>query len=97
MDFMNLGGLNPCSDSGGFVHTAKVTGRDWRTTKGLRIGDTKGALRRAYKNARLVRGRWWLVTAVTTIGASRRYPVLAATVTGGRVTSFSLFVGSAGD
>ena len=97
IDFMNLGGLNPCSAAGGLAHRAKVTGQGWQTTKGLRIGDTKGALRRAYPNARLVGRRWWLVTGVTRIGETRRYAVLDATVTGGTVTSFSMFIGAAGD
>jgi hypothetical protein len=37
------------------------------------------------------------VEAILPFGTIRRYSVLGARVTGGRVSAFSLFVGAAGD
>ncbi len=44
--FYNLGGLDPCSDAGGLVGSAVLTGPRWRTTRGVRVGDPASRIRR---------------------------------------------------
>jgi hypothetical protein len=95
--FANFGGGSACDPDGGLAQSARAYGKRWRTARGLGIGDRVGRLRDRYPRATR-RGRvWWLLTAVSVIGERQRYPVLAATVRGGRVRSFSLFIGAAGD
>jgi hypothetical protein len=65
--------------------------------RGLRVGSRLGRLRNLYARATRHGRQWWLITAVSVIGETHRYPVLAATVRGARVRSFSVFIGAAGD
>jgi hypothetical protein len=95
--FANFGGGEACEEEVGRSQTARAYGDRWRTAKGLRVDQTLGRLRNLYPSATRHGRSWWLVTAVTHIGETRRYPVLAATVRGGRVGSFSLQIGAAGD
>jgi hypothetical protein len=81
----------PCR-VGVFVR-ATVTGRSWRTAKGLRVGSTVARLRRLYAGARLHTGYapwsgWWLVTrrACAEVGGSP-YPGLLARMRAGRVSA----------
>lgn len=39
ISFYNLGGQNPCERQFGFFGQAIITGRQWATAKGLRLGD----------------------------------------------------------
>ena len=95
--FANLGGGGPCQEDLGRSQTARAYGDRWRTAKGLRVGQTLGRLHSLYPSATRHGHSWWLVTAVSHIGETRRYPVLRATVRGERVRSFSLQIGAAGD
>ena len=95
--FANFGGGGPCEEDLGRSQTARAYGDRWRTAKGLRVGQTLGRLRNLYPSATQHGRSWWLVTAVSFIGETHRYPVLAATVRSGRVGSFSLQIGAAGD
>jgi hypothetical protein len=95
--FANFGAGGPCREDLGRSQTARAYGDRWRTAKGLRIGQTLNRLRTLYPAAARHGRSWWLVTAVSHIGETRRYPVLRATVRGGRVRSFLLQIGAAGD
>jgi hypothetical protein len=95
--FANFGGGGACDEDLGRSQTARTFGNRWRTAKGLGVGERLGRLRRLYPSATRHGRLWWLVTAVSRIGETRRYPVLSATVRDGRVRSFSVQIGAAGD
>jgi hypothetical protein len=95
--FANFGGGSACDEELGRSQSARAYGDRWRTTKGLRVGNRLGRLQHLYPAATRHGRSWWLVTAVTHIGETRRYPVLKATLRGGRVNSFVLWIGAAGD
>jgi hypothetical protein len=96
--FANFGGGRACGRFGA-AQVAEIAGRRaraaWRTRGGLRTGDTTARLRRLYPRARrharvydLVRGSF--LGALPTV-------FVAARSRSGRVTSFRLFIGGAGE
>ena len=95
--FANFGGGGACEEDLGRSQTARAFGDRWRTAKGLRVGQRLARLRRLYPSATRHGRGWWLVTAVSQIGVTSRYPVLSATVRGGRVRSFAVQIRAAGD
>jgi hypothetical protein len=95
--FANFGIGSACDLDLGRSQRARAYGAQWRTKLGLKVGATLRRLRNLYPHARRHRRSWWLATAVSVIGQGGRYPVLAATVRGGRVRSFTLWIGAAGD
>ena len=95
--FVNLGGGSACDPALGRAQSASAFGRVWRTSRGLKVRSTTRKLRRLYPNA-LRRGRYFrLVQGKSIFGDGRRYSVLAARTRKGRVGSFKLFIGAAGD
>jgi hypothetical protein len=87
---------NPCR--GPFV-VATVTGRTWRTAKGLRVGRPVARLRHLYPAARFHTGfaperGWWLVPRrrCAEVGGGP-YPGLLARVRSGRVSALVVTVG----
>jgi len=95
--FVNLGGGSACVTSLGRAQSASAFGRVWRTSRGLRIRSSTRKLRRLYPRAPR-RGRTYrLVGAKSLFGDGRRYSVLAAKTRAGRVGSFKLFIGAAGE
>lgn len=75
----------PCALQGRHAETT-LTGRQWRTARGLRIGDTLQRLRRLYPRAKpYVAGSWTLLSRPF---AGVRLPTVLATVKSGRVTTF---------
>jgi hypothetical protein len=104
IDFYNLGGADPCTPRGGFFGRAIMRGDHWRTTKGLRLGDTVARLRRLHSNARSHPGTrgfwpagWWLVPRRERFGAGGTYPGLLAETAGGRVIAFHVRYQRGGD
>jgi hypothetical protein len=95
--FANFGGGSACNPDIGRSQFARAYGKRWRTARGLRVGDGARRLRDRYPRATRHGKLWWLLTAVSLIGETRRYPVVAATVRGARVRSFSVSIGAAGD
>jgi endonuclease YncB( thermonuclease family) len=103
--FANFGLGNPCRPEDGLAQRVVIrgsNGKAWRTRRGLRLGQREDAIRRRHRSAERHSARsWWIVTGRTLIGdcppAGCRYPVLEARVRDGRVRSFRLFVGAAGD
>jgi hypothetical protein len=91
------------------VHTVRATGKRWRTSRGLRVGDSVARLRRLYSSAKAVHGLpgwyrrgYWLVTrrvgGYEGIGGLRpTAPVLVAETVHGRVAGFVLVVDAEGD
>ena len=100
MTFYNLGGQPACSDSTGYFGSATVTGRLWRTSVGLRVGDGVTRLRRLYPSAAYPAGSgfpsgWWLVPRFTQ--ATGRYPGLLARVQRGRVSALEVYYQAGGE
>jgi len=97
INFVNLGGGSACDPSLGKAQSASAFGRGWRTSRGLKIRSSTRKLRRLYPRA-LRRGRTYrLVGAKPIFTDGSRYSVLAAKTRAGRVGSFKLFVGAAGE
>ena len=103
--FSNFGGASACDADDGRAQSLVIRGRrgrQWRTTRGLRIGDPTRKLRRRYPTA-VRRGRSWrLVPGRSFIGAGcggRGCPfsVLAARTSAGRVSELRGWIGAAGD
>jgi hypothetical protein len=95
--FQNFGGVDSCEPSGGRAQKAVVDDSRWRTAKGLRIGNEVTRLRRLYPDAQRTPRGFRLVEGILPFGAPRRYAVLGARVSAGRVRAFTMFVGAAGD
>jgi hypothetical protein len=91
------------------VHTVKATDRRWRTSRGLRVGDSVSHLRRLYPSATAAHrlAGWyspgyWLVTrhvgGYEGIGGLHpTAPVLVAETADGSVTAFVFVVDAEGD
>ena len=72
--------------------------RHWQTTRGLRVGDTLGTLKRLYPRAIKSRGGWAIVySRHSVIAEGSRLDIVTAQVKGNRVSSFQLWIGGAGD
>jgi hypothetical protein len=102
VEFYNLGGDDSCRPASGRFRRATMTGRRWRTAKGLRIGDSVARLRRLYPRAtfraeRFYGRAWWLVTRTSPFGLRDDYPGLRATVRNGRVQAFVVEYAAGGD
>jgi len=96
--FANFGAGGACAPRLGRAQVAVVSGRRWRTAQGLRIGATPRRLREVYPRADRVGARSYrIVTAFTPFGVDRPYAVVSARLSEGRVSSFRLFVGAAGE
>jgi hypothetical protein len=95
--FANFGVGTACDPELGRSQSARAYGTRWRTARGLRVGSRLARLRNLYPRATRHGRQWWLITAVSVIGETHRYPVVAATVRSARLRSFSVFIGAAGD
>jgi hypothetical protein len=92
VDFLDFGD-HACS-AGGLV-TATMTSRaHWRTSLGLRVGDSTARLRALYPKARVHGDGWWLVArrACAETGASP-YPGLLARMRASRVSALVVTAG----
>lgn len=79
---------DPCGPNGRHVRTT-VTDRRWRTSAGLKIGDTLGRMRGLYPRARKdAPGRWRLTTRMF---AGLPFPGLEARIRNGRVVSLTVY------
>ena len=93
----NLSGKDPCTLDGGRFYDATMTGRGWRTSLGLRVGDRASRVRRIFPRAE-THGRWqWLVVRLTPTRTATRYPGLAARVVNGRVAALRVTFFADGD
>jgi len=104
--FVNFGLNDSCEPSDGFAQTLVIRGdrgRQWRTSKGLRIGQSTRQIRRRHPSA-VRRGSraWRVVTGRSFIGGTCGgrgcpYSLVSASTSGGRVTELRAFIGGAGD
>jgi hypothetical protein len=93
----NLSGKDPCTLDGGRFYDATMTGRGWRTSLGLRVGDAASRVRRVFPRAE-AHGTWsWLVVRLTRAGTATRYPGLAARIAGGHVDALRVTFFADGD
>lgn len=106
IEFANYGAADACSRRYGYAQSVAIrgeAGRHWRTTSGLRIGQSVRQISRRYPSAeRHGRRSWWLVIGRTFIGPSCDggpcpYAVMSAGARLGTVSTFRLWVGAAGD
>ena len=95
--FVNLGGGGPCDPALTKTQVVRAFDPRWRTGKGLRVGAGLRRLRRLYPGATRHGRSWWLVKGRRPFGGGGPYPVLRATLKGGRVRSFALDVGAGGE
>lgn len=96
ISFYNLGGRDPCAPQYGYFGQALITGKQWRTSKGLRIGEPVHRLHALYRNTR-TRGPWaWLVTRYTSADDIGYYPGLEAKQLRGWVVAFRVNYTSGG-
>jgi hypothetical protein len=80
--------LDPCGPEGRHRRTT-ITSRRWRTSAGLRVGDSLRRLRGLYRRARRGGdGTWWLIRRSL---AGFAFPGLAASVSNGRVVSLIVY------
>jgi hypothetical protein len=78
---------NPCALSGCHLETA-ITGRQWKTDRGLRVGDSLPRLRKLYPRAKVFLGKRW--TLITRSFGGTRVPTLLATLDANRITTFTV-------
>jgi hypothetical protein len=100
------GGARPCrARQAVFLDNARAYGKQWRTGRGLRIGDSVAKLHRLYPQARLrtyirgvapVRG-WWLVVRTSRLPDYHHEPAPLAKMHAGHVTEFVVNVHAEGD
>ncbi len=98
--FANFGapGAGTCSPDVGKVQLVTMRGPSWRTPRGLAGGDPRSRLLDLYKGARRKGASYSLFTRPSRFGrAGTRETILSALVRNGRVASFSLRVGAAGE
>src|SRR5262245_29606867 len=86
--FYNLGGQDPCSNAFGRFGKATVVGSGWRTSNGLRIGDSLARLRQVFPHSGKHGDWYWLVIRPSRFGYSGHYAGLQAKISSGRVVAF---------
>lgn len=95
--FYNLGGQDACARQYGYFGQALITGKQWRTSKGLRIGEPSRRLYALYAPRRFT-GPWaWLVTRYTRIGVNGHYAGLEGKILNGWVVAFRVRYAAGGD
>ena len=92
MYFYNLGGEDACKPQYGNFGSATITGKGWRTAKGLRIGDTRRKMTSLYE-PRHWYGQWaTLLSRITHADCSLPkgclFPMVEAKIVNGRVAAF---------
>ena len=92
LSFLDLSGGNPCA-TGGLIRATVTSRGTWRTSKGLRKGDSVARLRQLYPGARYRRhihawtGYWLVTRRACELGGFEPFPGLLARVRDGRVTA----------
>jgi hypothetical protein len=102
MDFITYGGIpnggDACSvPESVYLDTLWITGAQWSTLLGLRVGATVATLQRLYPKALPHGNSFWLITGKNVIGTELLYPIFSATISHGRVSSFVFRIGAEGD
>jgi hypothetical protein len=80
------------------IWIARFTSRQWRTWRGLGVGDRSGQILAHHPRASLHHGVWWLATTHYPFGLQPNIaPTVMATMHGGRVNAFELSIQAQGD
>ena len=99
IQFANFGGGSSCG--GSFAQKARIEGRQarhaWRTTRGLRIGDSAKRLRDLYPRAWKHGSTFWIVYERTDPITGGPHAIVKAAMKHQRVKKFGLWVGGAGE
>jgi hypothetical protein len=95
-DFGNPG-VSACDPSAGRAQLMAANGHQWRTNRGLAVGDSLKRLRKLYRERKLRHGLWELVGKRSPIGPSGHQAVLEGAVNNGHVIGFAAFPRSAGE
>ncbi len=101
-NFVNLGltprGQTTCSAGVGKLQSATIRGSSFQTQRGLKVGDSTVRLRELHPGARLRERSWWLATAPNPFDEpGERMAIVRANARGGRVVSFVVWIGAAGE
>jgi hypothetical protein len=99
IQFYNLGGDDPCEPQYGYFSHAIMTGRHWRTSKGLRVGHPWKYVFRYFPRARPAPAGpwWWLVTRRSHYGDNSLYAGLEVKVQRGWIVAFRVNYAAGGD
>jgi hypothetical protein len=99
IQFYNLGGEDACEPQYGYLSQAIMAGRQWRTSKGLRIGHPCRYIFRYFPRARPAPAGpwWWLVIRRSPYGDNALYGGLEAKVQRGWVVAFRVNYAAGGD
>jgi len=81
----------------GYCSLAEITGNDWRTASGLRVGDPLRRLWARYPRAQPQPPYWWLVIRRSPYGDHSNYAGLSAKARNGRVVAFLVRYAAGGD
>ena len=92
-----LGARNPCGLRVARFGSATMRGPRWRTSVGLRIGDTVARLRRLYPRAKRVGSSWALVVRRSPFGVGSTYSAVTAATARGRVVALTVTYPAGGD
>jgi hypothetical protein len=95
--FVNLGGGGGCHPAFTKSQVARVYDSRWHTGRGLGIGDRLRKLRRLYPGATRHGRSWWIVKGISIFGSGGPYGVVRAAMRNGRVSSFAMSIGAAGE
>lgn len=99
--FANYGaGAGACNPVRLVTQSVRIQGRyakRWRTTRGLRVGDSTRRVRRLYRTAQHHGGSYWLVWFYGVFGEGAYVPRLEALTSHGRIYAFRLWEGAAGE
>jgi hypothetical protein len=96
--FYNLGGQDPCKPQYGYFRDALITGKQWRTSKGLRVGQPWRYIFRYYARPMTRNGTWWsLVRRRWPYGSGGTYGALSAKVMNGWVIAFQVYYQAGGE
>jgi hypothetical protein len=100
------GGARPCrARRAVFLDNARAYGKQWQTSRGLKVGDPVAKLHRLYPKARLrtyIRGvapmrGWWLVVRTSRVPDFHQLPALLVKTQAGHVTELVVNVHAEGD
>jgi hypothetical protein len=102
MDFLTYGmipnGGDACSaPEGVYLDSLVITGKQWRTALGLRVGASVARLQHLYPRALPHGNSFWLITGKNMVGTESLYPVVAATIKNGHVSALVFRIGAEGD
>jgi hypothetical protein len=107
IEFWNFGGTPPgetiCSDDVGLAQSFNVTGRKFRTWRGLRVGMRESRLLRLHPGADWFGGdrysppAWWLRQQASPYGDGSDYAIVAARMHRDRVSQLDGWIGAAGE